>query len=568
MSGHNHYSQFIIFHKNGNSLSGKSDSLLRFAICSEPVSKIVLYGLSKNLWLGRKVASVFAVPEEWDVKSLGSISDITHYEEDVPINQQVSQKNLKNSWFVISNGRFATQISSQLLHKVLDMTPMDIIMINANSDLLAYREKIILASKDKVVGYRRCYFDSVEPMPVPSDWPHHIFIKADVFKLILVHDTIAQSFPRFVARCVSKSLNLCAFNVAGIAFDLEMENGLLSFSGTMLNSLPTRSIERICGINSSVSNATNKISDGVKLIGKVILGKNVNIASEAIVVGPVIISDNVKIGQGAVISSSIIGHNVSVPNKQLLQNRIVKGPQCNWKRLTKCKDGYSKQISFVNFSRPANNVNIFKVWPRFSYAGFFKRIADFLAALIVLVLFAPIIPFIAMAIKLNSPGRVFFKDKRQGLHGKEFYCLKFRTMTVGADEIQDKLRVANQTDGPQFKMEDDPRVSAVGRFLRDTYIDEIPQFFNVLLGQMSLVGPRPSPESENILCPSWRDARLSVRPGMTGLWQVYRTREPMKDFQEWIYYDTKYIRDLSLKMDLWICRQTAKKMFKNFIAQF
>ena len=178
------------------------------------------------------------------------------------------------------------------------------------------------------------------------------------------------------------------------------------------------------------------------------------------------------------------------------------------------------------------------------------------------------LPFIALAIKLNSPGPVFFKHNRQGRHGEEFHCLKFRTMTVGADKIQEKLRIISEVDGPQFKMADDPRLNAVGEFLRETYIDEIPQFLNVLLGQMSVVGPRPSPESENTLCPTWRDARLSVRPGITGLWQVRRTREPMKDFQEWIYYDTKYVRELSMCMDLQICWQTFKKMVNNFINQF
>jgi lipopolysaccharide/colanic/teichoic acid biosynthesis glycosyltransferase len=141
-------------------------------------------------------------------------------------------------------------------------------------------------------------------------------------------------------------------------------------------------------------------------------------------------------------------------------------------------------------------------------------------------------------------------------------------MVTGAHAIQEKLRVVSQVDGPQFNMADDPRISTVGWFLRETYIDEIPQFFNVLLGQMSVVGPRPSPEPENTLCPFWRDARLSVRPGITGLWQISRTREPMKDFQEWIRYDVEYVRNLSLKMDLWICWQTTKKLLDNFISQF
>ena len=177
-------------------------------------------------------------------------------------------------------------------------------------------------------------------------------------------------------------------------------------------------------------------------------------------------------------------------------------------------------------------------------------------------------PFIVLAIKLNSPGPVFYRHKRQAKHGKEFYCLKFRTMIVGSEQMQDKLRTISQVDGPQFKIDDDPRISAVGRFLRNTYVDEIPQFFNVLLGQMSVIGPRPSPESENTLCPFWRDARLSVRPGITGLWQVCRTRQPMKDFQEWIHYDTKYVKNLSLRMDLWIFWQTIKNLVKNFIRQF
>jgi lipopolysaccharide/colanic/teichoic acid biosynthesis glycosyltransferase len=200
----------------------------------------------------------------------------------------------------------------------------------------------------------------------------------------------------------------------------------------------------------------------------------------------------------------------------------------------------------------------FLVWPVFSYPRCVKRAIDFIMAVVVLILFAPVMPVIALAIKLNSPGPVFFKDKRQGLHGREFGCLKFRTMTIGSDTIQDKLRIASQIDGPQFKIKDDPRVTSVGRFLRCTYIDEVPQFCNVLLGQMSVVGPRPSPQSENTLCPYWRDARLSVRPGITGLWH----------FQEWIYYDTQYVRNLSLKTDLRICWQTCKKLVREFVRQF
>jgi len=134
--------------------------------------------------------------------------------------------------------------------------------------------------------------------------------------------------------------------------------------------------------------------------------------------------------------------------------------------------------------------------------------------------------------------------------------------------MQHQLQMLNQVDGPQFKIEDDPRISGVGKFLRDTCIDELPQFINVLLGQMSIVGPRPSPEYENESCPPWRDARLSVRPGITGLWQVSRTRQSFMDFQEWLHYDTEYVRTLSFWKDIRICLKTANKLIHTFLDQF
>jgi lipopolysaccharide/colanic/teichoic acid biosynthesis glycosyltransferase len=163
---------------------------------------------------------------------------------------------------------------------------------------------------------------------------------------------------------------------------------------------------------------------------------------------------------------------------------------------------------------------------------------------------------------------VFYGARRQGLHGKPFDCLKFRTMMLQAEAIQYRLRVVNLVDGPQFKIENDPRITGIGKFLRDTCIDELPQFFNVLMGQMSIAGPRPSPANENESCPSWRDARLSVRPGITGLWQVCRTRRNSMDFQEWVHYDTRYVKKLSFRLDLYICFKTAGKLIGNFLDQF
>jgi lipopolysaccharide/colanic/teichoic acid biosynthesis glycosyltransferase len=296
-----------------------------------------------------------------------------------------------------------------------------------------------------------------------------------------------------------------------------------------------------------------------------LLGDHVCVESDAVIIGPSILCDNCTVRQGAVVDSSIIGAEVVVDQGQILRDTLCIAPKVG-SATARAVPLHTGQAAGELVCSPGQGP--FRTWPRFSYARCGKRIADVVAATIVLVLFAPVIPFIALAIKVNSKGPVFFRDKRQGLHGRLFNCIKFRTMRVGAADIQDKLRFVSEVDGPQFKMADDPRISAVGRFLRETYLDEIPQFFNVLLGQMSVVGPRPSPESENTLCPWWRDARLSVRPGISGLWQVYRTRKPFKDFQEWIYYDTKYVQELSPQLDLWICWRTLKKMVNNFIRQF
>ncbi|HEY8746712.1 MAG TPA: sugar transferase [Tepidisphaeraceae bacterium] len=187
-----------------------------------------------------------------------------------------------------------------------------------------------------------------------------------------------------------------------------------------------------------------------------------------------------------------------------------------------------------------------------------KRIFDVVFSLLVLLATLPLYPLIIAAIWLEDRGPIFFTHRRQTLGGREFPCIKFRSMRVDADQMKQQLLQQNLADGPQFYMAADPRLTRVGRLLRSWNLDELPQFINVLLGHMSVVGPRPSPHSENQFCPGWREARLSVRPGITGLWQVMRTRRAGTDFQEWIKYDIRYVENAGMRLDLWIIGQTIR----------
>lgn len=190
-----------------------------------------------------------------------------------------------------------------------------------------------------------------------------------------------------------------------------------------------------------------------------------------------------------------------------------------------------------------------------------KRLFDIAFSLGVLAFTLPIYPLVILAIALDDGWPPFFAHRRQTIAGREFPCFKFRTMRKDAEKIKAELASRNQADGPQFFIENDPRLLRIGGLLRRFQIDELPQFINVLLGHMSVVGPRPSPDKENQFCPAWREARLSVRPGVTGLWQIRRTRAPETDFQEWIRYDLEYVQHQSWRLDLWIILQTVKRVF-------
>lgn len=199
---------------------------------------------------------------------------------------------------------------------------------------------------------------------------------------------------------------------------------------------------------------------------------------------------------------------------------------------------------------------VFRVTPDLSWALLVKNVMDRCGALVGLVVLAPFFLVIASIIKLTSPGPVIFKQQRAGRHGQPFTMYKFRSMRTGAEMEREELKAFNQMTGPVFKIEKDPRITPFGAWLRKTSLDEFPQLFNVLLGHMSLVGPRPLPiyEVDNFELTAHR-RRLSMKPGLTCLWQI-SGRNFVRDFNDWVKLDVEYIDNWSLGLDVSILLRT------------
>jgi exopolysaccharide biosynthesis polyprenyl glycosylphosphotransferase len=183
-----------------------------------------------------------------------------------------------------------------------------------------------------------------------------------------------------------------------------------------------------------------------------------------------------------------------------------------------------------------------------------KRVLDVTVAIIAIILTAPIMLITAIFIKLESPGPVIFKQVRVGKDGEHFYCYKFRSMYVDAEQRLRELQAKNEADGPVFKMKRDPRVTRVGRVIRKLSIDELPQLFNVLKGEMSLVGPRPALPSEVAKYTYEQIGRLHAIPGITGLQQVSGRSD--LDFKRWVELDLQYIAEQSIWKDIEILLRT------------
>lgn len=227
---------------------------------------------------------------------------------------------------------------------------------------------------------------------------------------------------------------------------------------------------------------------------------------------------------------------------------------------------HHKTVVSVQSSRIKPRVALFSQLPFISYQSTpdnyialkAKSAFDFFFSLFVIIMTLPIYAIVAVIIKLDDGGPVFFKQERVGLNGRRFYCYKFRTMVTNAEALKAQLMGQNEQEGPVFKIAMDPRVTRIGRFLRKTSLDELPQFLNVLKGEMSVVGPRPPIPSEVKQYERWQIRRLSMKPGITCIWQVSGRNNIQ--FDEWMRLDMKYIDNWSIKLDFILVFKTIKVM--------
>ena len=221
-----------------------------------------------------------------------------------------------------------------------------------------------------------------------------------------------------------------------------------------------------------------------------------------------------------------------------------------------------QSLSDVSFDEVGGTPMLtFSTAPRDELLLFVRRCADVVLALLLIAILGPVFAAIAVLVKLTSRGPVLFRQPRCGLHGRPFTFLKFRSMQTDAEEMKAALAPFNEMDGPAFKMTNDPRVTPIGRFLRRTSLDELPQLWNILKGDMSFVGPRPAVIEEVRQYQPWQRRRLSMKPGLTCLWQVSGRNE--LTFEEWMRLDLEYIDNWSLWLDVKIALKTIPAVLRG-----
>jgi lipopolysaccharide/colanic/teichoic acid biosynthesis glycosyltransferase/ADP-glucose pyrophosphorylase len=346
---------------------------------------------------------------------------------------------------------------------------------------------------------------------------------------------------------------------------VDLHRTLLNDAGRVSSLSSTMMIANGIWVGENVS-----ISPRANLFGPIVIGSGSVIEGDAQIIGPAVIGERCVLEKGALARECMVGndvvleanarvqycvvdHGIRFTSGELFSNTVVVDD-------AEAVDASLLAVEHAIAGVSAVNPSVLNSQKRPLFL-FAKRGFDIIAAFLGLAFMSPVLFLIAVAIKWDSHGPVFFRQKRCGRGGHDFGMLKFRTMVIDAEQQQKKFESRKSTDGPMFKLENDPRITRVGRFLRKTSLDELPQLINVLRGEMSLVGPRPLVMNEMKCSPSWRTIRLRVKPGMTGLWQVSGRSEAQ--FHDWIRYDVHYVMSQCMRMDLRILMRTIRVVFKK-----
>lgn len=304
--------------------------------------------------------------------------------------------------------------------------------------------------------------------------------------------------------------------------------------------------------------------------GPVLIGDNCRIEKHAQLIGPAVLGEDCVIGEGAFVRESVIWKGLKMGSGSKISYSIT-GSSLSLSGGTSVQDKIVIERirpvdMWILFGEPerkgvVDTADLRRRELNHLLSSSLKRLTDISISLLCLTVFSPVMLILAALVKFDSEGPVLFRQERCGRDGKNFMMLKFRTMVKDAHAMQHALAGFNKMDGPMFKIEGDPRVTRLGRFLRSTSLDELPQLFNVLMGDMSLVGPRPLVMKEMSFSPSWRTIRLKVKPGITGLWQVNGRSDAM--FHDWIRYDINYVRNQSFWFDIKILFKTILVVLKK-----
>jgi lipopolysaccharide/colanic/teichoic acid biosynthesis glycosyltransferase/NDP-sugar pyrophosphorylase family protein len=319
--------------------------------------------------------------------------------------------------------------------------------------------------------------------------------------------------------------------------------------------------------------AQAEVNASARVFAPVVMGSGSKVDAEVIILGPSAIGSHCQVERGAVINECVVLDNARIRQGAYLHRCVI----CAGAIIDNLTSFHEMAVMQTQAELPEQTVVSLREHARRNPAHMegplewqtdvgaiyqkVKRGMDVFLSLLGLIITAPIMLLVAMLIKLDSPGEVIFRQERCGQGGRNFTMYKFRSMLNNAEDLKRELQDLNEVDGPMFKIVQDPRITRVGRFIRDTNLDELPQLWNVLKGDMSMVGPRPLSLDEMRYNPKWRDARLSVRPGMTGLWQVEAHTNVY--FNDWIINDLEYVKHCSLWLDVKIMIKTMKRLFRE-----